>query len=65
MSTLPLVQDCYAQRWTNYALGTPIDPTDPDMERLLRDFRKDDDVLGLLTAIATSEFFRFRALGGE
>ena len=65
LSTLPLVQDCYAQRWTNYALGTPIDPTDPDMERLLRDFRKDDDVLGLLTAIATSEFFRFRALGGE
>jgi len=65
LATLPRVQDCYAQRWTHYALGTQIDPTDPDMERLLEDFRKDDDVLGLLTAIATSEFFRFRALGGE
>jgi hypothetical protein len=65
LSELPLVQDCYAQRWTDYAMGTHIDPTDPDMSRLLADFRANDDVPHLLERIATSEFFRFRAIGGE
>ena len=58
------VHDCYAHRWTAYALGYSVDPTDPDMKRVMKDFRKDDQVLGLLEAIATSEMFRFRTLGG-
>ena len=64
LATHDTVRDCYAQRWTNYALGYPVDPTDPDMERLLKGFRKDDRVLTLLEEIATSEMFRYRALGG-
>jgi len=64
LATHTLVQDCYASRWVDYAIGVPIDPTDPDMERLLKDFGKDDHVLALLEAIATSEFFRYRSLGG-
>ena len=35
------------------------------MKRVMKDFRKDDQVLGLLEAIATSEMFRFRTLGGD
>ena len=58
------VRDCYAKRWTDYAVGVTIDVTDPAMQRIVSDFRRNDDVLGLLEAIATSDLFRFRAAGG-
>ena len=58
------VRDCYALRWSEVALGVELDPTAPDVDAILQDFREDDDVLGLLGAIATSDLFRYRALGG-
>lgn len=58
------VRDCYALRWSEVALGVQLDPTAPDVDAILQDFREDDDVLGLLGAIATSDLFRYRALGG-
>jgi hypothetical protein len=64
LSTHPVVLDCYARRWTDYALGYATDPADPDVARILQNFREDDHVLTLLAAIATSEMFRYRAVGG-
>ena len=64
LATHPVVQDCYALRWTRYATGVHLDPTDPEVEQLLADFREDDRVLTLLESIATSDLFRYRALGG-
>ncbi len=65
LADLDAVKDCYAQRWTDYGLGYRADATDPDVARILEDFRDDDDVQALLVAIATSEMFRFRSLGGD
>jgi hypothetical protein len=65
LATNAQVHDCYARRWTDYAIGATLDETDPEVQRIQRDFRKDDNVLKLLEDIATSEIFRFRALGGE
>lgn len=58
------VRDCYALRWSEVALGVELDPTDPDVQDILSDFRSDDRVLELLNTIATSDLFRYRALGG-
>ncbi len=64
LATHDQVRDCYATRWTDYALGTTVDPTDPDVAQILKDFRKNDNVLDLIEAITTSELFRYRTLGG-
>ena len=64
LATNEQVQNCYARRWTDYAIGATLDETDPEVQRIQRDFRKDDNVLQLLEAIATSDLFRYRALGG-
>jgi hypothetical protein len=64
LSTHDQVRDCYAQRWTDYALGTTLDPTDPSVAEILSSFRQHDHVRDLLVAITTSDLFRFRASGG-
>ncbi len=58
-----LVRDCYAQRWTDYALGATLDPTDPEVARILSSFRDRDHVRELIVSITTSDLFRFRASG--
>ena len=57
------VRDCYAQRWTDYALGATLDPTDPEVARILSSFRDQDHVRDLIVSITTSDLFRFRASG--
>ena len=64
LATNEQVQNCYAQRWTDYAIGATLDETDPEVQRIQRDFRRDGNVLKLLESIATNDLFRYRALGG-
>jgi hypothetical protein len=61
----PAVRDCYAQRWVDAAMGTTMDPTDPDVSTILASFQEDDHVKRLLETIATSELFRYRPMRGE
>ena len=54
------VHDCYALNWMRYALGRDVDATDPHLQDVQARFRETDgDVLDLVTAIATSDQFRY------
>jgi hypothetical protein len=64
LASHPAAQRCYAQRWMDYALGVPVDPSDPEVRAILDRFERDDRVLGLLEAIVSSEMFRRRSTGG-
>ena len=57
LASHPAAQRCYAQRWMDYALGVPVDPSDPEVSAILDRFERDDRVLGLLEAIVSSEMF--------
>lgn len=57
----PMVQDCYAKRWTEYAVGRHGDPGDAaGLAALQERFRTHGDVRELLVDIATSDLFRAR-----
>ena len=54
------VHDCYALNWMRYALGRDVDATNPHLQDVQARFRETDgDVLDLVTAIATSDQFRY------
>ncbi len=59
------VKDCYVLRWARYATGVHIQPGDASVSELQADFRKSDHVKELLVAIAKSDVFRFRRVGGK
>ncbi len=59
------VRDCYALRWARYATGEQLDEDDERMTDIETAFRANDDVPGLLQAIATSDLFRFLRLDPE
>lgn len=66
LSTNTTVQDCYAQRWTEYAIGRHADPADaPLLAELQATFRSHGDIRELLVDIVTSDLFRARSGGGQ
>ena len=65
LSTSPTIRDCYALRWTRYATGIHLEPTDDGIAAIVAAFRENDDVKTLLVDIVSSDLFRFRRAGGE
>ena len=61
----PVVRDCYALRWTEYAVGAVLGEAHPSVIEVQEAFRADDDVLGLLQNIAMSPMFRHRQVEVE
>ncbi|MEL6349724.1 MAG: DUF1592 domain-containing protein, partial [Myxococcota bacterium] len=60
MAGSEVVSDCYALNWTRYALGREIDPLDPALADIQKEFRKNaGNVQELLVEIATSDLFRY------
>lgn len=53
------VKDCYVEHWANYALGYPLEENQETLSDLQSLFRSDDNVIELLIALTTSDFFRY------
>jgi len=64
LSESPQVQNCYVQRWVNYATGIQIDREHVELSRLQSEFRENDHVQDLLVSITSSDLFRYRNAGG-
>ena len=58
------VRECYAQQWTEYALGVELEDDDPELIALQEQFVTHDHVKDFLVSIAQSDLFRFRRVGG-
>jgi len=58
------VHDCYVQHWARYATGVDIEANDKSLHALQKDFRGNDKVKDLVVAIAASDLFRNRRMGG-
>lgn len=56
----PVVRDCYARTWTEYAVGAELGATDPSVLDLQDHFGQSDSIVGLLREIATSDLLRHR-----
>ena len=64
LSVSASIRACYALRWTRYATGIHLAPTDAGVDAILAGFRADDDVKSLLVSIVSSDVFRFRRTRG-
>ena len=58
------VRRCYARRWASLAAGVDYRDRDERIEDITAAFAEDDDIRRLLEDIATSPWFRLRAVGG-
>ena len=53
------VLDCYVRRWVDYAAGYALSKDNQELSALQESFNQSDDILELLVAITTRDFFRY------
>ena len=59
------ILDCYVKRWVDYANGYTLSDDHVELQQLQTNFRESDEILELLVAITTSDFFRYLPMEGD
>ena len=59
------ILDCYVRRWADYASGYTLSDDNVELQQLQLNFRESDEILELLVAITTSDFFRYLPMEGD